>query len=104
MTVDADNSHTTPIGSDTVGSGGDSSVATLSVPLPSGLIRSAAVTLSSYDNGTGIDNITFETIPEPSCLVLLCVGAAGFGWHGRRRRVVQPKSRYSALIVAGFLS
>jgi hypothetical protein len=46
----------------------------------------AALTFSEGDVGTGIDNLRFETVPEPSTVLLLGVGLAGAGLLVRRKR------------------
>ncbi|HUT12420.1 MAG TPA: PEP-CTERM sorting domain-containing protein [Thermoguttaceae bacterium] len=65
----------------------DATVATLSVQNPSAPIRAASVTFSPVDSGTGIDDIRFEPLPEPSTLALLAMGTVGLlGYVLRKRR------------------
>lgn len=63
----------------------DGNVVNLSVPLPFALIRSAAITFSAADVGTGIDDITFTTVPEPWTAFLLGAGLLGIGVLRRRQ-------------------
>ena len=59
----------------------------LAVLNPTGQIRSARIVHSGEDVGTGIDNITFNTVPEPATLTLAALsfaGLAGYGWRRRR--------------------
>jgi hypothetical protein len=67
----------------------DGNVLTLAVPLPSALIRSAAITFSAPDVGTGIDDITFTTVPEPWTAFLLGAGLLGMGVLRRRQTVTR---------------
>ena len=66
----------------------DGNVQTLSILAPSGTILAASLIFSGGDGGTGIDNVNFTPVPEPSTLLLLGVGLAGarFVSLGRRRR------------------
>lgn len=62
----------------------------LAVPLAVSAPSITALTLefSTFDRGTGIDNIQFVTVPEPSAMTLAAMGLAGifgWGWHMRRR-------------------
>jgi hypothetical protein len=66
----------------------DGNVANLSILLPSGPIMAAHLSFSTGDVGTGIDNITFETVPEPATASLLGLALCGLlGVHRRRRQV-----------------
>jgi hypothetical protein len=67
----------------------DGNVLTLAVPLPFALIRSAAITFSAPDIGTGIDDITFTTVPEPWTAFLLGAGLLGMGVLRRRQTVTR---------------
>ena len=59
---------------------------TLRVDNPNGLIRSASI-VYGVDSGTGIDNITFKTAPEPAAVVsLLALGALGAGTLLKRKQ------------------
>lgn len=78
LTVFHDQAMTMPVGTDTnPGSLVDGGVVNLSVPAPSGEIAAASLTFDIGDKGTGIDNIAFTTIPEPSTLLLSVVGLVG---------------------------
>jgi len=62
----------------------------LAVPLAVSAPSIVALTLefSTFDRGTGIDNIRFVTVPEPSAITLIATGFAGIlfcGWHRQRR-------------------
>ena len=52
--------------------------------LSDGLIRYASLTSSGRDVGTGIDNVTFSTVPEPGTLGLLGLGLLAMGIARRR--------------------
>jgi hypothetical protein len=62
----------------------DGNVAHLSILTPTSPIMAAHLSFSEGDVGTGIDNITFETVPEPATASLL--GLALCGLLGVRRR------------------
>lgn len=62
----------------------DGAISSLSALASSPAVR-AALTFSTGDVGTGIDNIRFQTVPEPSTLVLLGIGVVGAGLVVRRR-------------------
>jgi hypothetical protein len=51
-----------------------------------GSARSASLTFQFGDVGTGIDNIQFENVPEPTTLALCGLIGAGFVGHRLRRR------------------
>jgi hypothetical protein len=63
----------------------DGNLANLSVQNPSSPILAASLTFSTGDVGTGIDNITFSTVPEPGTVLLFGSGLAGLGlWRWRK--------------------
>lgn len=63
----------------------DGNVANLSVQNPSSPILAASLTFSTGDVGTGIDNITFSTVPEPGTVLLFGSGLAGLGlWRWKK--------------------
>lgn len=66
----------------------EANVVNLSIATPSAPIVAAHLTFSEADVGTGIDNISFGTIPEPTtCAVwsLLVLSLTGACWRRRRR-------------------
>jgi hypothetical protein len=87
LTVYSDWLRTTSVGSDvfTIPAPNpvDGNVVLLDVPNPSAPILSASITFSKSDVGTGIDNITFNTVPESTTMLLLCSGFLGL-WGFRR--------------------
>jgi len=100
LTVYSDAARTTEVGSDTftVTAGlVDGNVAPLSVLSPTGLIKAASLeffdslaptVVDPQDVGTGIDNIRFETVPEPTSAALFGMGLAAAGVVRRRRRKI----------------
>ena len=48
--------------------------------------RFLSLTSSSGTNFEILDAPPPEAVPEPCSLVLLCIGAMGFGWHAARHR------------------
>lgn len=62
----------------------DGAVLTLDVSAPS--IAALTLEFSTNDRGTGIDNIRFVTIPEPSTSVLFIFGLLALLAHVRARR------------------
>ena len=63
----------------------DGSVITMSVAAP--LIRAVSLRFSTFDRGTGIDNIRFVTVPEPAAITFFALGAVALVfWWARRAR------------------
>ena len=90
LTVFSDAGFTTAVGSDTftvVAGLVDGNVENLSVAAPSANILSASLVFSGNgDVGTGIDNVTFTTVPEPSSLLVWSLIGLSFAGVGRWRR------------------
>ena len=49
--------------------------ATLTMSVAASSIAAVTLGFSTFDRGTGLDNITFVTVPEPTTLLLLALGA-----------------------------
>jgi hypothetical protein len=61
----------------------DGLTVTMSVAAP--LIRAVSLQFSTFDRGTGIDNIRFVTVPEPATLGFFALGAVAVViWWARR--------------------
>ena len=52
----------------------------------SGLSQITRVELNLHGSG-GVDNVTFEPVPEPTTALLLALGVIGLGARARARRV-----------------
>jgi len=63
----------------------DGNIEHLSIALGSFDIMSADLTFTGADVGTGIDNVSFATVPAPGALVLGSLGMGMVGWFRRRK-------------------
>jgi hypothetical protein len=63
----------------------DGNIEHLAVTLGSFDIMSAALTFTGADVGTGIDNVSFATVPAPGAFVLGSLGMGMVGWFRRRK-------------------
>lgn len=63
----------------------DGNIEHLSIVLGSYGIMSADLTFTRADVGTGIDNVTFATIPAPGAIILGAIGSGMVGWFRRRK-------------------
>ncbi|UCD51950.1 MAG: hypothetical protein JSW27_04790 [Phycisphaerales bacterium] len=63
----------------------DGNIEHLAIALGSFDIVSAALTFTGADVGTGIDNVSFATVPAPGALILGAIGSGMVGWFRRRK-------------------
>jgi len=63
----------------------DGNIENLSVSSFGFAARSATLTFDGPDVGTGIDNIAFTSVPEPTSLLLVGIGMLGLAGYGRRK-------------------
>lgn len=84
----ADSSFTTPIAITsftlTAFNPPDGNVQWLEITNPPAPIYAARITFEGNDPGTGIDNVTFVSLPEPTTLGLVGVGLLGLALRRRR--------------------
>jgi len=63
----------------------DGNIVTLSVKNPGFSILSARVRFAEWDTGTGIDNLSWTTVPEPGTVAMFGTGLLALGALARRR-------------------
>jgi hypothetical protein len=63
----------------------DGNIENLAIDWGNFSILSATVTFTGADVGTGIDNVTFATIPAPGAMILGALGTGLVGYFRRRR-------------------
>jgi hypothetical protein len=63
----------------------DGNIEHLAIALGSFDIISASLTFTGADVGTGIDNVSFATVPAPGACLLGAIGTGMVGWFRRRK-------------------